>query len=231
MLTALEKRHLDFHFPDIDPGEVQSRLGMGIEKVAFGLRTMAAGVRERVLKLLRKDTQEDPISYFVSPLFTTPVDETRRDIDMCVDYFEGAVVVPDIVMSTKDQTYCLLQDKLDMQMLTPDLCFSEEFSKHRSSLLAQLQDLLERDKKLQMDQGRFFDFQGWGLWRVLLDQIAMANVAVVWEDQKPKLKIFDLTLMHTPRFSSRGVLHMPGYFSNQRNNRRMLQAIDPASAV
>lgn len=225
MLTELEQRHIETHFPDINPVSVQGRLGMGIEKVAYALHGMREGFKQSVLKLLRKDTQSDPISYFVSPMFTTPVDEVQRDTDMCVEYFGNSVVVPHIVKSHRDDTYCLLQERLEMQMLTPDLCV------RHPQLLDQLKELLEQNKKLQTDEHLFFDFQGWDLWRVLMDQIAMANVAVVWEadsehTQKPRLKIFDLTLMHMPKFSVRGIVHAPAYLSNERNNHRMVQVAE-----
>lgn len=222
MLTVLERQHLERHFPDIDPNSVRGRLGMGIEKVALVLSSAADGVREKVLKLLRKDTQSDPLSSFVSPAFTSTADESQRDADMCEQYFGNAVVVPTIIRSTVSDAYCILQDKLDMEMLTPAI-----LSKH-PSLLDQLRHLLDQDAKLQQDQSRFFDFQGWDLWRVLLDQIAMANVAVIWDQQRPVLKIFDLTLMRTPALSLRATPHIPAYFSNQRNSARMLRSVSVA---
>ncbi len=219
MLTTLERQHIERHFPDIDPNSVRGRLGMGIEKVALVLSSAADGVRGKVLKLLRKDTQRDPLSSFVSPAFTSTADESQRDADMCERYFGNAVVVPTIIRSTVGDAYCILQDKLDMEMLTPAILM-----KH-PTLLDQLRQLLDQDVKLQKDQSLFFDFQGWDLWRVLLDQIAMANVAVIWEGERPVLKIFDLTLMRTPALSPRAIPHIPAYVSNQRNNARMLHSV------
>lgn len=216
MLSSFERQHIEVNFPQIDPNQVVSRLGMGIEKVAFALRAMRDGVKGQVLKLLRHRTQIDPISLVVSPIFTSSADAAERDADTCQEYFGNAVVVPQIIRATKGDAYCVLQDMLDMEMLTPQL-----LQKH-PSLLQQLHELLQQDAQLQSDQRKFFDFQGWDLWRVIFDQIAMANVAVIWEEQKPKLKIFDLTLMRTPASIS-SVAHMPAFFSNQRNNRRMIE--------
>lgn len=229
MLTELELKHIETHFPDINPDEVQSRLGMGIEKVAFAMQNVASGVRQRVLKLLRKDTQEDAISQWVSPRFTATADQVKRDNETCVKYFGEAVVVPDIVRSKRGETYCLLQDKLEMEMLTPALLLQHPH------LVDELKHMIEQDRKLQSEKSRFFDFQGWDIWRLIYNQIAMGNVAVVYEQKgdevKARLKIFDLTLMHTPGFSVAGIAHAGGYLSNWRNNVRMVDAADKITAV
>ncbi|HRH93935.1 MAG TPA: hypothetical protein PKV72_05395 [Candidatus Peribacteria bacterium] len=219
MLTTLERNHLTTQFPELEPESVTKRLGMGIEKVTFAFR---AGV----MKLLRKDTQSDVMSRFVSPLFTTPVDDMKRDTDMSVEYFgEETVLVPQIIRASQSDAYALLQDKLsEIQILTPDLCIAHP------ELLEQLKDLLERNQKLKTDRNRFFDFQGWDLWRIITNQIAMGNLAVVWDAERknPKLKMFDLTLMHTPGFSANGIIHAPGYLSNERNNHRMVTTAEHA---
>ncbi len=230
MLTQHEHRHITQHYPAIDPHKVGKHLGTGIEKVAYVTDQVIAyaanameGTRRGVLKLLRKDARRDPMSMFVSPLFTATYDQAREDADTCLEYFGDAVVVPKIIRSTRDKaSYCMLQQKLEMEMLTPELCV------RFPHLLQELKHMIEQDKKLQMDKRRFFDFQGWDIWRVLCDQVAMGNVAVVWEQSEtgvslPGLKIFDLTLMHTPEFSLSGIAHAGGYYSNQRNNHRMVQ--------
>ncbi len=193
-LSSFEQRYLD-RFPDIDPGDVGAKRGMGAQHVVRGYG------QDRVIKYPRLETMRDLLSQSVGRILTPSTDKLRSDLDTAQEYFGDHVLPTDIALDARHTSYCILQPDLgDYETVTPALldehpAVREEFS-----------GIVEADTRLLLEKGVFLDQMGWNPGRMLMLQAYLDNVVMTTSARfKRVLQLPDVTLFPEPDWSVKGL--------------------------
>ncbi len=196
-LTLYERRYLD-RFPDVDPGRVGPKLGMGAQHVVRGY------AEDQVIKYPRLETMRDLLSQSIGRILTPSTDKLRHDLDTAQEYFGEHVLPTDIALDTRRSSYCMLQPRLESFVsVTPELLSTDP------ALRSELEAIVEADERLLSEKGVFLDKMGWNPSKILTLQAYLDNVVMTASARfNRRLQLPDVTLFPQPNWSLTGM-----YFS------------------
>lgn len=181
-------------FPAIRRHEVSRFVGAGAQHVV-----RAYGDSE-VVKYPRSKTWRDIFSLVVSPGITPSVDQMERDVALCKDTFKTTVVAPHIKTTEERDAYVLVQPYLPIEDLLPVHMEVDE-------LRRELAELLDRNRKLLLDQRLWLDVMGFNINKIAAAQPYLDNISLRQKPgaKEPRLAVLDCSLFPAPNLSIRGI--------------------------
>ena len=210
-LTAVERSHLEG--VGIDPDRVGERLGTGAQNVVhrYGV---ASGQEDRVVKMPLVQIRNGIYSLTVGSIIAQGYDAVRRDLDTCAEYFEP-FMVPTEVRRGEGGRYCIVQDMVPMQELTP------ERNRAEPAVHAQLAQIMEANRRMMREKFVWLDAMGWNarkFWRFVTESRPyLENVAVASAVPHDTIKLFDYGLFPMPQQSHFHAYYRLLLWAQQRN--------------
>jgi hypothetical protein len=115
----------------------------------------------------------------------------ERDIALCREYFGEHTVPTDIQRNRHNACYCLLQPKLDLINLTPEIVRSTP------ELREELETMVCANRRLLARQGVWLDMRGWNAKKAWGLAPYISNIAPTKNDgEARRLRLVDLGLVH-----------------------------------
>jgi len=212
-LSALERRVIAC-LPDIDPDSVGDILGVGAQSL---VRSYDVGAQPQVIKLPLFHVRRGVYAQTMGRLLGQRLETARAELDICTAYFEQYMVPTRIVSDTRTGYFCVLQDRIPLDEVTPQVLASAP------GLNAQLGEIMEANRRMIAERGKWLDAMGWRLPKfirfVTRGTPYLENVA--FDARAQVLRLFDFGLFPMP---CRSPLAMRAYYrfllGIQRRNMR-----------
>ena len=221
-LSALERRVLA-GLPGIDPGRVGEVLGVGAQSV---VRAYDPGGRSQVIKLPLAHVRRGPYAQTVGRVLGQTYDGAKAELDACAAYFGPHMVPTRLVGGRPGRFFCVLQDRIPLTEVTLEVLAREPH------LNAQLGAIMEANRRMIAERGRWLDAMGWKLPKFVRFLARgtpyLENVAL--DPGTRALRLFDFGLFPMPDRSPR---LLRGYYRlllgiQRRNMRAFGHSFAPA---
>lgn len=183
------------HFADIpavDATQVGEHVGTGAQSMVWAYG--AAPGNRRVIKAPLYQVSNGLFSQTVGRLIGQTLDTARRELEMCHAYFEPYMVPTEVHANAQGTKFCILQDMVQMDDLTPEICAS------RQRVREQLEDVMERNRKMIIERRTWFDAMGFHIPKLVQFVIAgrpyLQNIAL--DTPQDAIRLFDYGLFPMP---------------------------------
>ena len=212
-LSSVERRHLES--VQIDPAYVTGYAGAGAQSVVRWYQEGAEGAR-RVVKMPLYQVWRDMYSQTMGRLLGQSYDSASYELDLCQRHFEPYTVPTEIRHDGDKNKFCIVQDAVEMQRLTPEICSAQP--KYGD----QLADIVQRNSRLMSKEGVWFDAQGWHAGRyaefLLRGKPYLDNIVI--DTKTDDLKLYDYGLFPLPQNARYFRWYYGMLLSSQQKNMR-----------
>lgn len=189
-IPSWEAQHLEA--VGIDPAHVKEHVGTGAQSL---VRRLVQQGRDKVVKSPLWQICMDPYSQTVGRFIGQSYESAQRELETCQKYFPDFVIDTKIYTDGKKARFSIVQDKLDMQPLTPEIVQENTWA------LDQLWELTEANAKMMREEHVWFDAMGWDTRKFMqfmrTGKPYLQNVAADMKDER--LKLFDYGLFPLPQ--------------------------------
>lgn len=193
--SALERLVID-GLPGIDPDKVGDILGVGAQCV---VRSYDAGPDRQVIKFPFCQVRRGVYAHTMGRVLGQHHDQAKAEIDTCAEYFEPFMVRTRIVRGERDGLFCIVQDRIDLTEITRETLAA---GPHLNS---QLGEILEANRRMMAEQGKWLDAMGWKFAKFIRyltnGTPYLENIGLDVSTQK--LRLFDFGLFPMPDKSRR----------------------------